>query len=101
MSTRSEQETTVTAIRDDDNVYIYTANPVHLRRLRNDSRATEIQGGNDWGRFTIPATAFDPLKGFRRKGRVLSDDERAAVSLRLADARASRLEDAAGNPKGY
>lgn len=92
MSTRAEQETTVTGTRDDPMVYVWTANPVHLRRLRKDSRAIEVDGGDDWGRFTIPATSFDPLKGFRRKGRVLTEAERLAASARLAVARANRVQ---------
>lgn len=90
MASMIEQETTVTGVRGDGLVYVYTTNPVHLRRLRKDDRATEIMGGYDWGNFTIPAEAFDPLKGFRRKGRVMSDEERAAASDRLARARAAR-----------
>jgi hypothetical protein len=90
MASRIEQETTVTAIRAEGLVYIYTANPVHLRRLRKDDRATEVAGGDDWGRFTLPASAFDPLKGFKRKGRVMTEDEKAAAGERLAAARAAR-----------
>lgn len=92
MSTRAEQETTVTSTREDPMVYIYTANPSHLRRLRKDSRTVEIDGGADWGRFTIPAISFDPLKGFRRKGRVMSEAERLVASERLAVARANRVQ---------
>lgn len=87
MATRAEQETTVTAGRDDAHVMVYTSNPVHLRRLRNDSRAVEVDGGEDWARFRIPSELFDPLKGFRRKGRVMSEEERKAAAARLAAAR--------------
>jgi hypothetical protein len=91
MSTRAEQETTVTASKTDAVVYVWTSDPVHLRRLRKDARATELAGDDEWGRFTIPADQFDPLKGFRRQGRVLTEQERAVATERLAAARASRI----------
>jgi hypothetical protein len=87
MTARSEQETTVTAGRDESHVYVWTNNPVHLRRLRKDSRATETAGDTGSGHFTIPSESFDPLKGFRRTRRPMTDDERAAASARLAAAR--------------
>jgi hypothetical protein len=90
MSARAEQETTVTAGRDDDTVQVWTNNTVHLRRLRKDPRATEHKGDETSGHFTIPADMFDPLKGFRRARRQMTDDERAAASARLAAARADR-----------
>ena len=90
MTARAEQETTVTAGRDDDTVYVWTNNPVHLRRLRKDPRATETHGDEWAAHFTIPTAAFDPLKGFRRATRPMTDDERAAASARLAAAREAR-----------
>lgn len=87
MTARAEQETTVSAGRDDELVLVWTNNTVHLRKLRNDSRATELWGDEECGQFTIPAAQFDPLKGFKRKGRVMTDEERAAAADRLRAAR--------------
>jgi hypothetical protein len=87
MASLIEQETIVTAGRTEAVVYIWTSNPVHLRRLRKDPRATETAGGIDYGQFTIPSDGFDPLKGFKRKGRVMSDEEKAAAGERLRAAR--------------
>lgn len=90
MATLDEQETTVTAVRNGSAVYVYTANPVHLRRLRKDDRATEVSGGDDWGNFTIPSSSFDPIKGFKRARRPLTDEQREAASERLRAAREAR-----------
>lgn len=88
MTSLDEQETTVTQLRNQQTL-IYTANPVHLRRLRADERATEVRGGADWGEFTIPNAAFDPLKGFKRKSKPMTEEQRAAVGERLKKARNS------------
>jgi hypothetical protein len=85
-----EQETTVAAGRDDAVVYIYTTVPKHLRRLRADKRATERNGGEDWGSFTIPADQFDPLRGFKRQRQPLTAEQREAAGDRLRLARAAR-----------
>ena len=79
MTARSEQETTVTAGRDDGVVYIYTSNVVHLRKLRKDDRCTEIQGGEEWGQFTVPADAFSPLSGFKRRYSMTAEQRQAAA----------------------
>lgn len=76
MATMDEQETTVTQLRNQE-TRIYTANPLHLRRLRKDDRATEVRGGDGWGEFVIPNELFDPLKGFKRKTKPLTEEERA------------------------
>lgn len=76
--TLDEQETTVTQIRNGDTL-IYTANPVHLRALRKrvaEGRATERDGNDTYGNFVIPNAGFDPLKGFKRQAKPLSDEER-------------------------
>lgn len=44
MVAMEEQETTVTQLRNRE-TRIYTANAVHLRRRRNESRAREVDGG--------------------------------------------------------
>jgi hypothetical protein len=90
MTARAEQETTVSAGRDDDMVHIYTSNVVHLRRMRKDSRFVEVSGTDEDGFFTIPADLFDPLRGLRRKGRILTDEQRSEASARLAKAREAR-----------
>lgn len=90
MATMAEHETTVTAGREEAWVRIYTANPVHLRRLRKEKRAIEVAGGEDWGQFTIPSDQFDPLKGFKRASRPMTDEEKTAAAARLAAARANK-----------
>jgi hypothetical protein len=77
-----EQETTVTYVRSDDLVRIYTANPKHLRKLRADDRATITRDFGDSAEFTVPAASFDPLTGFKRKI-VLSDEEKARRAERM------------------
>lgn len=87
MIPRAEQETTVTAERNGTVVRIWTSNTTHLRKLRNDARATEVSGDEDMGTFTVPAGLFDPIRGFKRKGRTLSPEERMAAGERLRKAR--------------
>jgi hypothetical protein len=89
MTARDEQETTVTAGRDEEWVSIWTNNPVHARRLDKDPRAEKTKEGPDefGGWYRIRATDFDPLKGFRRAPRVMTDEQRAAAVERLANAR--------------
>jgi hypothetical protein len=89
MTARDEQETTVTAGRDEEWVSIWTNNPVHARRLDKDPRAEKTKDGPDefGGWYRIRATDFDPLKGFRRAPRVMTDEQRAAAVERLANAR--------------
>lgn len=87
MAARNEQETTVTAGRDESVVRIWSNNPVHVRRLRKESRVTQIDGDEFGGHFEIPANQFDPLKGFKRATRVLTDEQRAAAAERLNNAR--------------
>lgn len=89
MASLIEQETTVTQLRNGD-TNIWTANPVHLRALRKrvtENRATETRTWEDAAEFTIPNAEFDPLKGFRRKGKPMSDEQRQAASERLKNAR--------------
>jgi hypothetical protein len=89
MTARDEQETTVTAGRDEEWVSIWTNNPVHARRLDKDPRAEKTKDGPDefGGWYRIRATDFDPLRGFRRAPRVMTDEQRAAAVERLANAR--------------
>lgn len=89
-STMDEQETTVTWIRSDPKVRVYTSNPVDLRKFRKDSRATEIRGEDDWAEFTIPRTDFDPAKGFKSKRKPLTEVQREAAADRLKKAREAK-----------
>ena len=90
MAARDEQETTVTSGRDEEWVRIWTNNPVHARKLDADARAiketTNAEG--EWGgSYRIASTDFDPLKGFRRKTRPMTTEQRQAAVERLANAR--------------
>lgn len=88
MTARADQETTVTAGRDDEWVYVWTNNPVHARRLEKDDRAELITAADDFGgQYRIASADFDPLKGFRRKSKPMTEDQRAAAAARLANAR--------------
>ena len=87
MTARAEQETTVTSGRDEALVYIWTNNPIHARRLQKDARATQVDGDDKGGHFTVPRADFDPLKGFRRARRVMTDEQRTAAADRLRAAR--------------
>lgn len=90
MAAMEEQETTVTHIRGEDIVYVWTANIVHLRALRKDERATVTDDGGDWAMFSIPADQFDPLKGFKRKKREMTEEQSIAAAERMRKARAAR-----------
>lgn len=83
-----EQETTVTFGRNDDVVYIWTSNTVHLRKLRKDARVTEVLGDEDQAHFTVPAESYDIIKGLKTK-RTLTPEQRAAAGERLRKARES------------
>lgn len=86
MAQMVEQETTVTQIRNGETL-IYTSNPVHLRALRKNPRAVERAGGEDWGQFTVAAGIFNPIKGFKRATKQLTDEQRSAMAERLQAAR--------------
>ena len=92
MTARAEQETTVSAGRDETLVYIWSNNPVHVRRLQKDGRVTQIDGDDMGGHFTIPREHFDPLRGFRRAKRVMTDEQREAAASRLRAAREAKGE---------
>lgn len=81
MATLEEQETTVTQIRN-GGTSIYTANPVHIRKLEKEPRAVRVRvwmedGKIDAAQYEIEAGQFDPVKGFKRATKPLSDEERA------------------------
>ena len=83
MASLDEQETTITHIRSNKTILIYTANAVHLRKLRKESRATEVNGGEDWAEFTVSASDFDPLTGFKRRTKPLTEQQRAERADRM------------------
>lgn len=89
MASREEQETVISWLRG-DKARIYTAYPPHLRRLRAEDRAIELRGGEDWAEFEVEAGAFNPLTGFKRKTRPMTEEERQAASDRLRKAREAR-----------
>lgn len=88
MTAIEEQETSVTFARNDDVVYIWTSNTVHLRKLRKDARVTETSGNEDFGQFTVPVENYDVLKGLKTK-RSFTPEQRAAAGERLRKVRKS------------
>ena len=93
MTARAEQETTVTFMRDDAVVRVYTSNVTHLRRLRKLVKSadyvTERAGGEDWGEFDVKSEYFHLFSAIRAK-RAVSEAERAARAKRLVTARSLR-----------
>lgn len=85
-----EQETTVTWPNEGEVAYIYSTVPKHLRKLRARDGVVEVNGGPDWGSFTVPRTGFDPFTGFKRKSKPMSPEQREAAIVRLRGARESR-----------
>lgn len=87
-----EQETTVIGNRMDDFVQIYSANPAHLRKMRNDDRFTEIQTDPDGesASFSISVKDFNPMTGLRRRRKEMSPEKRAALAAQMASMRESR-----------
>lgn len=83
MTTRDEQETTLTWAVTDEVVRIFTAVPKHINRLRKDDRATLVKDYGDSAMFTVPASEFDPLKGFKRRRKPLTPEQRTALADRL------------------
>lgn len=87
---RDEQETTISWMRDDDRVNVYTSNRVHLDRLRklasDRDYVTEIRGGSTWGEFMVSSDSFKLFSAIRAK-RTMTAEQRAAASARLAAAR--------------
>lgn len=97
MTSREEQETTITFMRDDTVVSVYTSSTPHLRRLRNlvSTRdfIREVRGGEDWGEFECDAAFFHLFSAFRGK-RAVSAETRAARAKQLAAARELRRSSA-------
>lgn len=91
----AEQETTVSYVRGDDLVQIYTAVPAHVRRLSEDARFTkvksEFEGDHEIATFTIPRTEWNPVSGAKRR-RDLTDEQREELARRFAESRARSHE---------
>lgn len=90
MTSLDEQEVTVTWLRSEDKVRIYTSNPVVARQLRKEPRVTQEKGDETWGEFTVAITDFHPTKGFKRKSRKLTDEQKKAAGERLRNAREAK-----------
>lgn len=90
MATLDEQETTITFGRNEPVARIYTSDFRHLRKLRDDDRATEVRGGEDWAEFTVPMEQVNPLKFFKAARKPMTDEQRAAAAERLAKIRSNR-----------
>ncbi|WP_372968540.1 hypothetical protein [Microbacterium sp.] len=97
MTARDEQETTVTAMRDDTTVSVYTSNSVHLRKLKNLASTRDfvrlVREVGDGAEFVIDAPFFHLFSAIRGK-RTLSDEAKAAGAARLAASRELRRSSA-------
>lgn len=98
MTARDEQETTVSWMRDDDMVSIWTSNRPHLDRLRklanSDSSkeyVKEVSGGEDYGDFLVSARNFKLFSAIR-KPRVMSEEQRRAAADRLRNVREAKRQ---------
>lgn len=89
MSTRDEQETSVAGYRH-DYYTVFSADPVHIRRIRKDDRFTITSDTGDTIMATIPGSAYDPLKGIKRRSKPMTDEQRAKAAERLRVARSTR-----------
>lgn len=90
--TRDEMETIVVFNALSKSVNIYTTYPPHVRAIENDERYTvtreHFEGGERIGiDAEIPANAFHPLKGAKRRQKPLTEDQRAALVERLNSVR--------------
>lgn len=97
MAGREEQETTVTQGRLDDYVDIWTNNVVDFRALEKESRAKRVSPDGEatleeladhleagFGvTYRVSTEDFHPLKGFRRKRKPLTDEQKAELGERL------------------
>ena len=91
---RAEQETSVAFTAEDEVVEIYTCIPKDLRALKKRDNATivrsgEYKDGPECAVFHIPAKKFNIAMSVRST-RVMSDEDREAVAIRLAGVRARK-----------
>jgi hypothetical protein len=93
MTARDAQETTITWMRDDTVVSVWTSNVVHLRKLRNlaSSRGFVrlVRESGDGAFFEVDAPFFHLFSAIRGK-RAMSDEAKAAGVARLAASRELR-----------
>lgn len=90
MAIREEQETTVTGNRKEGVYYVWTADPVHIRKFDaavEDGRISVTKRGEDWAEFEVSAEFYDPARGLKQKRKPMSEERRAAVAERFAKAR--------------
>lgn len=102
MTATNEQETTLTAVRNDPWVYVWTNDLRMVRRLaKRGYEPLETPKEGEWGgHYKLPSADFDPLSGFKRKSRPLTDDERSAAAERLARYRAEKAAQEADEVAG-
>ena len=86
VTARADQETTVTFMRDDDWVLVYTSNVVHLRRLVKLSQTqdfvTEQWSDDEAGEFRVKAANFNLFSAIRAK-RTMTPEQREAAAERM------------------
>lgn len=102
MAGRDEQETSVSKGRLDDYVEIWTNNVVDVRTLEKEARAKRVSpvwDFDDAGQlaewleegfgvtYRVSSEDFHPLKGFRRKSKPLTDEQKADLAARLRSSR--------------
>lgn len=89
-----ERETVVNASDGDDLTRITTGQRRFITRLRKHPSFTEVrtwhEGSTEWAEFTIPASAWNPASGAKRKGSTMSEEQRQAAAERFRLARESR-----------
>ncbi len=96
--TKSEQETTVTGVREDGVYQVYSSNPIHIRKILREPRYRKTdevrdEDGELIGVFAeVPFDDFDPLGGLKRK-RNLSEKQRADLSARMKKLHGNKEEE--------
>ena len=87
MATREEQETTITFNAADKTVRIWSSYPPHVRKLRGENRAREVDGSptsqteDIWGSFVVDASDYSVVS-FKRR---VSDEQREAMAARARE----------------
>lgn len=94
MTSKDEQETTVTVGRNDSYVSVWTNDPTVVTILQKRQSVVKLtdNSGDIGGHYRIPRAEFHPLKGFKRKSKPLTPEQREAAAARLAVARAKNNE---------
>ena len=99
--TADERETVIHLSDADDLVVIWTAQLHVIRRLSKDTRFTLTEGSEDehWATFSIPAKAWNPVTGAKRKGTPQTPEQRERAIRNLAKGRASQAHEPAERPE--